>query len=87
MPLVDIKCRTCGEYSEVFAPDITAIECGCGSLDVERKWTAPPMFIMVGDKNGSTIGTRKYAKEITTKAREKNRREGGISHENAKVYW
>lgn len=71
MPLFDIRCLTCGKEEEVLAPDISALMCRCGSIDVERKWTNPPMFRMKGDIQGETLGVRKYAEELTRKGAEK----------------
>ncbi len=64
----------------MLVPDIFALVCECGSKDVERRWTSPPMFRMKGEKNGETPGARKYAAEITRKAYEKQEREAGVCH-------
>lgn len=82
----DIHCRTCGGDSEIVS-DLAAIACGCGSLDVERKWTAPPMFAIKNDVRGTTPVVRKRMMDLTKKFKEKERREAGVSHENTKTYY
>ncbi len=87
MPRFDISCRTCGGDSEIQAPDISILRCGCGSIDVERLWTAPPMFVMKGDPNGSTPVVRKHFIDLNDKFTEADRKKAGTSHENTKVIW
>ena len=87
MPKYDIACRTCGGDSEVIVSDITAIVCGCGSIDVEHKWTSPPIVKIMWDANGSTPGVRRKMMDITKKDYEKDRRKAGVSHENTNKYY
>ena len=87
MPRFDLHCNTCGGDSEVIAPDIAAIVCGCGSVDVEHIWSAPPMFKLMWEVNGTTPGVRKYAMDITRKAYEKQAQKAGVSHMNPKRYY
>jgi RNA polymerase subunit RPABC4/transcription elongation factor Spt4 len=64
MPVFEIYCNRCHEYSETIG-EHHKLKCPlCKSEDVKRRWNGSPVIIMKGEVNGSSKGVREEARRI-----------------------
>ncbi len=76
MPLYELKCPKCGNKEEVILPINGRLPlCIYCPTQMQRSYGSIAFYRMKGDIQGETPGSRKYAKEITIKEKERLRKE------------